>query len=513
MKLKNSPSIKVGIGIFLSRIVGLIREALFANFFGNTIYADAFRSAVRIPNLLQNLFGEGVLSACFIPTYSKIVERDKSEGAKLAISVLYSLILILLILSILGIVFSHELVTILAPGFQPEAKNITAELIQILIPGISFLVLSALCLGILNSHRSFFLPYISPVFWNLIIIAGLCFFMISHNDHQSIKRLAWIFSIASFGQFIIQVPKVLKLNPQIKEKLTTKPNFKDENFKIVFQNFVPTFVGRGSLQISTFFDNIFASALPIGSVSTQNYAQLIYMLPISLFGMSISASELPELSKLGTNEEINSRLSKAVEKLTFLALFVSTFFLFNGISFVRLFLESGKFTQEDSYIVFQATSVMMLGLLPAMTSRVMSTSFYAIQKAKLPYRISIFRTVIGILLGYFSIKSFNTNFYLLSFQVYPLTILSLVSTVISYLEFALLNYACKREFNYIFNFQFLLFSLMMTLIGSLIASLAMHGLNLESNSKVDLLLTCLISGCIYLAINYLFKNRIKQLAT
>ena len=164
----------VATGILLSRIAGLIRDRIFAHYFGNSDAADAFKAAFRIPNLLQNLFGEGVLSASFIPVYAALLakgERDEADRMAAAIFSLLSLLISILVL--IGVLATPLLIDVIAPGFKGAKHELTVSLVRILFPGAGFLALSAWCLGVLNSHRRFFISYTAPVAWNLVMIVSL----------------------------------------------------------------------------------------------------------------------------------------------------------------------------------------------------------------------------------------------------------------------------------------------------------------------------------------------------
>src|SRR5919109_942569 len=157
----------VAAGILLSRLAGLIRDRVFAHYFGNSAAADAFRAAFRIPNLLQNLFGEGVLSASFIPVYARLLAHDdKVEAGRVAGAIASLLVLI-------GVLTAPYLIDAIVPGFAGEKRELTIRLVKILFPGAGLLVFSAWCLGILNSHGRFFMSYAAPVLWNAAMIVVL----------------------------------------------------------------------------------------------------------------------------------------------------------------------------------------------------------------------------------------------------------------------------------------------------------------------------------------------------
>src|SRR5919199_6562766 len=167
----------VGTGILLSRIVGLIRQRVFAHYFGTSDAGDVFGAAFRIPNFLQNIFGEGALSASFIPVYANLLARgDKKEATHLADAVLSLLALVTSVIVLVGILTTPYLIDVIAWGFEGEKREWAIRLVKILFPGAGLLVMSAWCLGVLNSHRRFFLSYTAPVIWNLAIICALVFY-------------------------------------------------------------------------------------------------------------------------------------------------------------------------------------------------------------------------------------------------------------------------------------------------------------------------------------------------
>lgn len=179
----------VATGILLSRIAGLVRDRVFAYYFGNSEAADAFRAAFRIPNFLQNLFGEGVLSASFIPVYANLLAQGFLEEAdRVAATVFALLSLSISCLVLIGVLTTPLLIDTIAPGFRGAKRELTICLVRILFPGAALLALSAWCLGILNSHRRFFISYTAPVAWNLVIIASLIGFGGHLSSFHSLKR-------------------------------------------------------------------------------------------------------------------------------------------------------------------------------------------------------------------------------------------------------------------------------------------------------------------------------------
>ncbi len=296
----------VAAGILLSRIAGLVRDRVFAYYFGNSDAADAFKAALRIPNFLQNLFGEGVLSASFIPVYAGLMakeERQQADDVAAAVFCLLALVISLLVL--VGVLVTPFLIDAIAPGFKGAKRELTIGLVRVLFPGAGLLALSAWCLGILNSHRQFFISYTAPVVWNLMMILSLVVFGGSYEQFPLTKILAWGSVAGSLLQFGVQLPSVVRLLHRFRLSL----GLSMEGVRTIVRNFVPVFFSRGVVQISAYVDAFLASLLPTGAVAALTYAQTLYILPVSLFGMSVSAAELPVLSSTtGEAGEVNAYL-------------------------------------------------------------------------------------------------------------------------------------------------------------------------------------------------------------
>ena len=297
--IRSRPAALVGAGILLSRIIGLVRERVFGFYFGVTSEADAFRAAFRIPNLLQNLFGEGVLSASFIPVYASLVaDEEREDASRVAGAVFAILALVVSLLVAVGVVAAPFLVDLIAAGFPADKRDLTVTLVRVLFPGAGLLVLSAWCLGILNSHKKFFLSYAAPVLWNVAMIATLLWFGGRGNLQELAVWLAWGSVVGSALQMLVQLPLVLKLIGRLRLGIESRSSHVRE----IVRNFGPVFVGRGVVQISAYVDAWIASFLINGSVAALTYAQNLVLLPVSLFGMSVSAAKLPEMSSLRGSE-------------------------------------------------------------------------------------------------------------------------------------------------------------------------------------------------------------------
>ena len=402
-RASRSSAVAVSAGILLSRLIGLVRERIFAHYFGNSEAADAFRGAFRIPNFLQTLFGEGVLSASFIPVYARLrAEERHEEATQLAEAIFAILFLIGSLVTFAGIFAAPWLIDAIVPGFHGETRLLTIRLVQILFPGAALLVISAWCLGILNSHRKFFLSYSAPVIWNVAIITALLW----KGGRVTEARLAIVISFASvIGsglQFAVQVPTVMRfLRP-----LNLKLRLGSEHVHTVVRNFFPVFVSRGVVQISAYVDSLLASYLPTGAVSALSYAQTLNSLPVSLFGMAISASELPTMSSaLGTHEEIGTvlrqRLESGLKNISFFVVPSAVAFVVLGDVVVATIYRGGNFTGHDVTFVWSVLAGSGVGLLATTSGRLYSSAFYALRDTRTPLNFAVIRVALTVVLGYF----------------------------------------------------------------------------------------------------------------
>jgi len=391
----------VGTGILLSRLIGLVRQRVFSHYFGLSDAADAFNAAFRIPNFLQNLFGEGVLSASFIPLYARLLaEGDEEEAGRVAGAVGSILALAASALVLAGVLATPWLIDAIAPGFHGAKRELTIRIVRVLFPGAGLLVLSAWCLGILNSHRKFFLSYTAPVVWNLAMIATLVLFRRQPQAVLAVS-LAWGSVAGSALQFGVQLPVVLRLAHKLRASLDTRaPQVRE-----VIRNFGPVFVSRGVVQISGYVDSLLASLLGQGAVAGLTNAQMLYLLPVSLFGMSVSAAELPAMSSaLGAASEVAAhlrrRLDSGLRQIAFFIVLSAMAFLALGGVITAVPFQTGRFTAADSRYVWAILAGSAVGLLAQTLGRLYSSAYYALRDTRTPLRFAVVRVILTTGLGY-----------------------------------------------------------------------------------------------------------------
>jgi putative peptidoglycan lipid II flippase len=379
-----------------------VRQHFLARYLGLGDAADAFNAAFRIPNFLQNLFGEGVLSASFIPVYARLrANGDDDAATHVAGAVAALLAVATSLLVVVGILVTPWLIWLIAPGFSGAKRELTITLVRILFPGAGLLVLSAWCLGVLNSHRRFLLSYSAPIVWNIAIIAALIWKGPLVGEFDLAVIAAWASVIGSALQLIVQLPMVFTLLEHFRPVLETA----SANVRTVITNFGPVFVGRGVVQISGYIDSAIASLLGMGALAALTNAQALYMLPVSLFGMSVSAAELPAMSSAtgGTAEVaeyLRSRLDAGLRRIAFLVVPSAMAFLALGDVLAAALFQSGRFTREDSVYVWSILAGSAVGLLASTLGRLYSSTYYALRDTKTPLRYAVVRVILTGSLGF-----------------------------------------------------------------------------------------------------------------
>jgi putative peptidoglycan lipid II flippase len=435
----------VAAGIFLSRIAGLVRERIFSHYFGLSDAGDVFKAAFKIPNFLQNLFGEGVLSASFIPVYARLLAEDDEAAAKRVAGAVFSLLALLMsILVLVGILTAPWLVDAIAPGFPEEKRAFLVKLVKIIFPGTGFLVLSAWCLGVLNSHRRFFLSYAAPLAWNAVMIAALLGFGRRMGPFPLAETTAWASVAGSALQFLVQLPTVLRLAGGLDLGL----RLRSAPVRRIVGNFGPVFLSRGVVQISAYIDNLLASFLSTGAVTALYNAQTLYLLPVGLFGMSVSAAELPLMAgTIGSADEIHaalrSRLESGLRRIAFFVIPSAMAFLALGDIVTGIVYQTGRFGRTDSVYVWGVLVGPAIGLLATTSARLYSSTFYALGDTRTPLRYALVRVVLSTGLGY--LMAFHVIRWLGLAPRWGVAGLTIASGLVGWVEYVLLRGALLRR--------------------------------------------------------------------
>ena len=398
---------QVAAGILVTRVLGYVRERVFAFYFGNTsVAADAFRAALRIPNAIRNLLGEGTLSASFIPVYAAM--RQRPDGGKAARAVAGAVLGLLLlatgILSLLGIAFAPAITTLIAKGFDPARRDLTITLVRLLFPMTGLMVVSAWCLGILNTHRRFFLPYAAPALWNVagivaMVAAGTWFaapgLPLAEQLHRLALALAWGTVAGAVLQVAIQLPACWRLLQGIDLHLSMAV----DGVRDVIVAWGPLVIGAGVAQLSGFVDTVLGSFAGPGGVSALGYAQLVQVLPISLFGVSVAAVALPDLARdaltATPNEQLRGRLAVAFRRIVFFVLPSAFAFAALGPVIIGALFQTGRFTADDTALVGGVLAAYGVGLVGQACVKLFASGFYALRDTRTPVMIATTSLVIS----------------------------------------------------------------------------------------------------------------------
>ncbi len=434
----------VAAGIFLSRMSGLVREAIFARYFGTTMFADVFRAALRIPNVLQNLLGEGTLSASFVPVYSELLHQGKKEEAGRVAGAVFSILLVVAgAFSLLGVFMAPLMVDVFLYGFHGERRALAIPAIRIIFPMTGILVLSAWALGILNSHRKFFIPYVAPVLWNVSMIAGLLILGTRMDLAHLVIALSWAALLGGILQLGVQLPWVFQLEKNLSFKWS---NTRLPESREIVRNAWPAIIGRGVVQISAWIDVFLASLLSVGAIAVLTYSTTLYLLPISLFGMSVAASELPDLARqrLEGTELLRERVKAGLQQIAvFVVPSVVGFFVLGDVIVAALY-QHGRFSPLDTMITYIVLAGFTLGLQASTSTRLLSSTFFALHDTRKPALYATIRVAITGFLGYALMRPFEA---MASFQGRPLGALglSLGAGVGAWVEWWLLRRGLKKK--------------------------------------------------------------------
>ena len=390
----------VGAGILVTRILGFVRERVFAHYFGDGPAADAFRAALRIPNVIRNLLGEGTLSASFIPVYAGMIERGDTEGArKLSGAIASFLVLLTAAAALLGILLAPLITDFVAFGFRGTRRDLTITLVRIMFPMSGVLILSAWCLGVLNTHRRFFLAYAAPSLWNIAQIATLVTLGGLLLEQDLIVALAWGALVGSVLQLAVQVPSALRLAGGLR----WSPRFDVPGVRKVVGAWIPVVIGAGAYQVSSIVDTQLATLLPQGAVAILGYAQLVAILPVSLFGVSVAAVALPDLSRDVASDDGNLlrvRLATGTRRIAFFVLPAAVAFATLSNEIVGGLFQTGAFGAPQTAIAGGVLAAYAIGVPAQASIKLFASGHYAHGDTRTPVAIAILSVATSAISAY-----------------------------------------------------------------------------------------------------------------
>lgn len=401
----------VSIAVLFSRVLGLVREQIFATLFGAGYAYDAFVVAFRIPNLLRDLFGEGALSAAFVSVFSDYdANRSRQATWLLASNVLCFFAVALSCIILLGIYFSDSIVNLIASDYQnQEGKaELTATMTMIMMPFLLFISLSAVVMGILNTRGRFFIPALASSFFNLgSIIGGTSLvFYLPQFGYQPIVGMAFGTLIGGFLQLAVQLPTLRHTGFQF----TARLDLKDSGLIRILKLMIPATIGLSATQINIFIGTRFASSCVEGSVSWLNYAFRLVQLPIGLFGVAISIAALPVLARYASQKLFVEMKETFVSSLTmvFCLTVPATFgLIILAEPIIKIIFEHGAFTPEDTRATAVALSLYATGLFAYAANKVIVPVYYAINATRYPVIASFMAIFTNIFIITLTIETFQ----------------------------------------------------------------------------------------------------------
>ena len=403
----------VSIAVMFSRVLGLVRETIFARYFGAGFLYDAFLVGFRIPNLLRDLFAEGALSAAFVKVFTDYqIKNSESEAWRLASLVFNALAVILSGITILGIIFSPLIVRLItynylgsAEHYYPAEKAMLAvTLMRIMFPFILLVALAALAMGVLNTKGKFGIPASASTAFNIASIIfglGFAFWLSGGNWERSTDSISvpsdaaqWAIIGMSIGtliggaaQLAIQVPSLLKVGFRFSPRLS----FRDEGVRRVMRLMAPAIIGTSAVQVKVVVDTIVASGID-GGVSWLSYSFRLMQFPIGVFGVAIGTAAIPALSRLASEErptDFRVTLSGAIKLVFLLAVPSACGLIVLGKPIISLIYERGEFTAFDTDMTAWALTAYSVGLAGYAALKVLSPSFYALDDARTPMYVSL----------------------------------------------------------------------------------------------------------------------------
>ena len=416
-----------------------------AYYLGSSRVVDVISAGLRTPNIIQNLLGEGALSASFIPVYARMLEEGREEEAgRFAGAILGLLALVAFAAALVGVLLAPAIAGLFIEWSAAD-QELLARMLRILFPMTATLVLSAWALGILNSHRRFFLSYVAPVLWNggiitAMVVAGRALTAGETTIDGFAVAFAWGALAGAGLQLLVQLPTVASLLRGFRLSVGRGV----EGVGRAIRNFGPVVAARGVVNLSALIDLWLAGLLAAGAVAHLARAQMLYLLPISLFAMSIAASELPELSRstVAARESLADSVREALARARFFLLPSAAAYLVFGDALIAALLQYGAFGSPDTTVVSWVLAAYALGLPASGASRTLSSAFYALEDTATPAKIATLRVTVAIAVGA------SLMFPLDQFRVGPFGAgavgLAAGSAVGAWLEYGLLRRSLSR---------------------------------------------------------------------
>lgn len=413
----------VSVAVMFSRLLGLLREVVFARYFGAGFLTDAYVVAFRIPNVLRDLFAEGALSVAFVKVFTDYqVNKGEKEAWRLASLIFNLLAVILSVICIVGVIFSRQFVELVADGFSPEKVALATTLTQIMFPFILLVALAAVAMGVLNTKGIFGIPASASTVFNVASIVfglGLAYWLsgggwLSSADKNAVpdSPSQWAIIGMSIGtligggaQLLMQMPSLYRVGFRFLPILS----FADEGVKKVVALMTPAILGTSAVQINVLINTYFVSQID-GAQGWLNFAFRLMQFPIGLFGVAVGTAAIPVMSRLaseGKTRDLRDTISSSMNLVFLMTLPSACGLIVLGEPIIRLIYERGKFDASATSMTAAALIGYSIGLTGYAAIKILSPAFYALNDAKTPMIIAIVSIAVNFVGGYYLRELFS----------------------------------------------------------------------------------------------------------
>lgn len=427
----------VSFGTLLSRLLGLVRDQLFAALFGATVVSDAFVIAFRIPNLLRDLFAEGALSAAFVPTFTATLRnRSRREAFLLANRLTTTLCAILGALVLLGLFGADAIVSGIAPGFAdtPGKQELAVHLTRIMLPFLPLVSLAAVAMGMLNSLDHFFVPAFAPACFNIVsIVVGAALWLKGLDPRIAVAGWAVGTLLGGAAQFLVQVPALRREGWRFRPSLDLA--FRDAGMRRMALLMGPATVGLAATQVNIVVNSMFASHVA-GGAAWLNYAFRLMQLPLGLFGVAVGTIATAALAKRAAARDMagmSQTLGQSLRLVSFLTIPATVGLIVLAAPIIRLIYQRGNFTAADTEATAGALVWYAVGLFAYSAVKVVAPAFYALGRARVPLVASV------------SAVAANVVFNALCFERFGHRGLAFGTSLAALVNFAVLTIAFRRS--------------------------------------------------------------------
>jgi len=395
-------AIVIGAASFVSKIIALFRDRIFAHYFGAGDVMDAYYAAFKIPDLVFNLLIVGALSAGFIPIFVELINKDKKEAWKVTNTMINILGVLLIVISTILIIFTPQILKLVVPGFAGEKFALTVLLSRIMFISPILLGISSVVSGVLQSFKAFLIYSLSPIMYNLGIIIGALFLVPIFGN----QGLAMGVVLGALFHLLIQIP----LFVQHGFKYQAIFDWKNSNVRKIFKLMLPRTLGMATSQINFLAITIIASTLASGSLAIFNFADNIQSVPTSIIGISFAIAIFPALSQMATNGEnkkIIQHISETTKQIFFLIIPLTIIIIMLRAQIVRVVLGTGEFDWEATRLTFNALGIFAVSLFAQSLIPVLARSFYALQDTMTPLVTSIISTIINVIIAIYMSQKYG----------------------------------------------------------------------------------------------------------